>query len=144
LGTEQLRNGLIAGLIGFGLIILYLAWQYRGLAVVAVASLVFLVVVHKLEYFLNFPNLTLVYIPQLNAKYYANERQLVTTSMSLLSYPLINSIDFGVFAEKSFNIVGKNNFYETSKNTVMSVIDSGYTVFAKRPLYSKKLLNKKK
>ena len=93
-----------------------------------------------LEYFLNFPNLTLVYIPQLNAKYYANERQLVSTSMSLLSYPLINSIDFGVFAEKSFNIVGKNNFYETSKNTVMSVIDSGYTVFAKRPLYSKKFL----
>ena len=40
LGTEQLRNGLFAGLIGFGLIILYLAWQYRGLAVVAVASLV--------------------------------------------------------------------------------------------------------
>ena len=39
LGTEQLRNGLIAGLIGFALIILYLAWQYRGLAVVAVASL---------------------------------------------------------------------------------------------------------
>ena len=40
LGTEQLRNGLIAGLIGFALIIVYLAWQYRGLAVVAVASLV--------------------------------------------------------------------------------------------------------
>ena len=40
LGTEQLRNGLIAGLIGFILIILYLAWQYRGLSVVAVASLV--------------------------------------------------------------------------------------------------------
>ena len=40
LGTEQLRNGLIAGLIGFALIILYLAWQYRGLSVVAVASLI--------------------------------------------------------------------------------------------------------
>ena len=40
LGTEQLRNGLIAGLIGFVLIIIYLLWQYRGLAVVAVASLV--------------------------------------------------------------------------------------------------------
>ena len=39
LGTEQLRNGLIAGLVGFILIILYLAWQYRGLSVVAVASL---------------------------------------------------------------------------------------------------------
>ncbi|WP_366179932.1 protein translocase subunit SecD [Actinomyces timonensis] len=40
LGTEQLRNGLIAGLIGFLLIIVYLAWQYRGLSVVAVASLI--------------------------------------------------------------------------------------------------------
>jgi len=40
LGTEQLRNGLIAGLIGFLLIIVYLAWQYRGLSVIAVASLV--------------------------------------------------------------------------------------------------------
>lgn len=39
LGTEQLRNGLFAGLIGFALIVLYLAWQYRGLGVVAVASL---------------------------------------------------------------------------------------------------------
>ncbi|MDU0347265.1 protein translocase subunit SecD [Actinomyces sp. MRS3W] len=39
LGTEQLRNGLIAGLIGFALIVLYLAWQYRGLGIVAVASL---------------------------------------------------------------------------------------------------------
>ena len=40
LGTEQLRNGLIAGLVGFLLIIAYLLWQYRGLAVVAVASLI--------------------------------------------------------------------------------------------------------
>ncbi|MBO3725335.1 protein translocase subunit SecD [Actinomyces bowdenii] len=40
LGTEQLRNGLIAGLIGFILIIVYLLWQYRGLAVVAVTSLI--------------------------------------------------------------------------------------------------------
>jgi len=39
LGTEQLRNGLIAGLIGFVLIVAYLAWQYRGLGIVAVASL---------------------------------------------------------------------------------------------------------
>ncbi|WP_103063342.1 protein translocase subunit SecD [Actinomyces qiguomingii] len=39
LGTEQLRNGLIAGLIGFALIVVYLGWQYRGLGIVAVASL---------------------------------------------------------------------------------------------------------
>lgn len=39
LGSEQLQKGLLAGLIGFVLIIIYLAWQYRGLASVAVASL---------------------------------------------------------------------------------------------------------
>lgn len=39
LGSEQLQKGLIAGLIGFVLIIIYLAWQYQGLASVAVASL---------------------------------------------------------------------------------------------------------
>ena len=93
-----------------------------------------------MEYFLNFPNLTLVYIPQLNAIYYANDRQSVTTSMNLLSYPLVNNVDFGVFSAKNSTFISKNNFYETSKNTIISVIDSGYTVFAKRPLYSKKLL----
>ena len=42
--------------------------------------------------------------------------------------------------KKASILWAKTTFYETSKNTVMSVIDSGYTVFAKRPLYSKKLL----
>ncbi|MEE6272183.1 protein translocase subunit SecD [Georgenia sp. MJ206] len=40
LGSEHLRNGLIAGLIGLVLVGAYLVWQYRGLAAVAVASLV--------------------------------------------------------------------------------------------------------
>ena len=98
-----------------------------------------------MEYFLNFPNLTLVYIPQLNAIYYANDRQSVTTSMNLLSYPLVNNVDFGVFSAKNSTFISKNNFYETSKNTIISVIDSGYTVFAKRPHYNNGILgfNKK-
>lgn len=40
LGSEHLRIGLIAGLVGLGLVALFLLWQYRGLAVIAVASLV--------------------------------------------------------------------------------------------------------
>ncbi|MBD8061237.1 protein translocase subunit SecD [Actinomycetaceae bacterium Sa1BUA1] len=39
LGSEHLRSGLIAGLGGLLLVALYLLWQYRGLAVVAVSSL---------------------------------------------------------------------------------------------------------
>ncbi|MFC4556582.1 protein translocase subunit SecD [Georgenia faecalis] len=40
LGTEHLRNGLIAGVVGLVLVAAYLLWQYRGLSVIAVASLV--------------------------------------------------------------------------------------------------------
>lgn len=40
LGTDSLRAGLIAGLIGLGLVMLYMLYQYRGLAVVVIGSLV--------------------------------------------------------------------------------------------------------
>lgn len=40
LGTEQLHAGLIAGLIGLGLVLVYSVIYYRGLAIVVVASLV--------------------------------------------------------------------------------------------------------
>ncbi|WP_435732229.1 protein translocase subunit SecD [Actinotignum sp. GS-2025c] len=40
LGSESLRAGLVAGLIGLVLIVLYLVWQYHALAIVAVGSVV--------------------------------------------------------------------------------------------------------
>ncbi|WP_054953625.1 protein translocase subunit SecD [Flaviflexus massiliensis] len=40
LGSEQLTNSLIAGAIGAALIVLYLLWQYHGLGVLAVTSIV--------------------------------------------------------------------------------------------------------
>ncbi|MBD3688756.1 protein translocase subunit SecD [Nanchangia anserum] len=40
LGADQLRWGVIAGLIGLILIVFYMVWQYRGLAIVSVGSLV--------------------------------------------------------------------------------------------------------
>lgn len=40
LGSEQLTGGLIAGLIGLLLVVVYSAFQYRGLAVVTIGSLV--------------------------------------------------------------------------------------------------------
>lgn len=39
LGQDQLTSGLLAGLIGFILVIIYSAFQYRGLAIVTVGSL---------------------------------------------------------------------------------------------------------
>jgi len=40
LGTEQLSRGILAGLIGAGLVVIYMLWQYRGLGLLSVASLV--------------------------------------------------------------------------------------------------------
>jgi preprotein translocase subunit SecD len=40
LGSEQLTNGLIAGLIGLVLVVIYSAFQYRGLAIVTIGSLI--------------------------------------------------------------------------------------------------------
>ncbi|MFC5370059.1 protein translocase subunit SecD [Arcanobacterium bovis] len=40
LGAEQLQAGLIAGFIGLLLIVLYMLWQYHGLGIIAVASIV--------------------------------------------------------------------------------------------------------
>jgi len=40
LGDESLRSGLIAGLIGLIFVIIYMAFQYRGLATVVVGSLI--------------------------------------------------------------------------------------------------------
>jgi preprotein translocase subunit SecD len=40
LGSEQLTNGLIAGLIGLLLVVVYSAFQYRGLAIVTIGSLI--------------------------------------------------------------------------------------------------------
>lgn len=40
LGSEQLNNGLIAGLIGLLLVVIYSAFQYRGLAIVTIGSLI--------------------------------------------------------------------------------------------------------
>ncbi len=40
LGTEQLERGILAGLIGLGLVVIYSVAQYRGLAIVTLLSLV--------------------------------------------------------------------------------------------------------
>ena len=40
LGTESLNSGLIAGLIGLILVVVYMTFQYRGLAIVTLGSLV--------------------------------------------------------------------------------------------------------
>ncbi|MFC4633480.1 phospholipase D-like domain-containing protein [Dokdonia ponticola] len=92
-----------------------------------------------IEYFTQFPNITIVYIPNLHAKYYGNENKAIVTSMNLIDYSFINNIEFGVMATKK--LLTSNTFFETAQKTCFSVLEKdGYTIYVKRPKYKKKLL----
>ena len=94
-----------------------------------------------IEFFLKFPNITIVYIPELHGKYYYNGEQSISTSMNLIEYSLKNNIEFGVLSKRNFlkDIVYKNNFFNSSKKDILNIIEKeGKTIFVKRPNYRKK------
>ena len=48
------------------------------------------------EYFKEFRNISIVYVPNLHAKYYGNEKKGVITSINLYDYSFKNNIVFDV------------------------------------------------
>ena len=54
------------------------------------------------EYFKTFPNISIVYSPNLHAKYYANEKQSIITSINLYDSSFKHNIEFGVLFEFNF------------------------------------------
>jgi len=92
-----------------------------------------------IEFFTEFPNITIVYLPNLHAKYYGNEKKGIVTSMNLIDYSFLNNIEFGVLSERK--VLGSNTFFDTSQNKCFNIIENeGYTIFVKRPKYKKKRL----
>ena len=51
------------------------------------------------DYFKKFLNVSVVYVPNLHAKYYSNELKGVITSLNLYDYSFRNNIEFGVYSE---------------------------------------------
>lgn len=94
-----------------------------------------------IEYFIQFPNITIVYIPNLHAKYYGNEKKSIITSMNLIDYSFVNNIEFGVYSEKNIiSQISSNSFFNTTFNTCLNIVeDEGFTIFVKRPKYKKKI-----
>lgn len=93
------------------------------------------------DYFKKFLNISIIYVPNLHAKYYGNERKGVITSINLYDYSFKNNIEFGVYSET--NILNKltttadQEAWETCKN----MAENFEAVFIKRPVYEKKLLS---
>ncbi|WP_203296782.1 phospholipase D-like domain-containing protein [Luteirhabdus pelagi] len=91
-----------------------------------------------IDYFTQFPNITIVYIPKLHGKYYGNEKKSIVTSMNLIDYSFINNIEFGASADRK--ILASNTFFEDSQNKCFETLeDEGFTIFVKRPKFKKKL-----
>ncbi|WJJ98231.1 phospholipase D family protein [Algibacter luteus] len=92
------------------------------------------------EYFKEFPNISIVYIPNLHAKYYANERRGLITSVNLYDYSFDNNVEFGVVSESS--LFSGTDIDKQAWNETMKVLSNSYTVYVRRPFYKKKLLGK--
>ncbi len=96
-----------------------------------------------LEFFKQFPNIEIKYEKRLHAKFYANEKSQVLTSMNLYEHSQNENIEFGVLTEVNplnnlaSTIVGKNLDQE-AWDYFMQVIDNSELLFKNEPVYKKK------
>lgn len=92
------------------------------------------------EYFQEFNNISIVYVPNLHAKFYANESKGIVTSINLYDYSFKNNVEFGVLSETRFLEIGGASLDTVARNESLDVLKDNYCVFVKRPKYKKKLL----
>jgi phosphatidylserine/phosphatidylglycerophosphate/cardiolipin synthase-like enzyme len=92
------------------------------------------------EYFKDFKNISIVYIPNLHAKFYANESKGIVTSINLYDYSFQNNIEYGVLSERKILDMGTPNIDSVAFDESMRILDSNKAVFIKRPKFKKKLL----
>ena len=90
------------------------------------------------DYFKEFPNISIVYIPNLHAKYYANEKRGLITSVNLYDYSFDNNVECGVISENS--LFGSSDIDKQAWNETMGILANSYTVFIRRPNYKKKFI----
>lgn len=92
------------------------------------------------DYFKEFKNISIVYVPTLHAKYYANESKGVITSLNLYDYSFKNNIEFGVVSERKFIEIGSTTLDVQAWDESEEILVQNYCVFIRRPRYKKKLL----
>ena len=94
------------------------------------------------EYFKKFIRISIIYIPNLHAKYYGNESQGVVTSINLHDFSFRNNIEFGVYDQTKFFNPLTTSVDKKAWDTCLELADKGEVVFISRPVYEKKLFGK--
>ncbi|POY34705.1 hypothetical protein C3K47_18905 [Solitalea longa] len=89
------------------------------------------------EFFKKFPNISIVYVPNLHAKYYANDDKGIITSINLYDASFQNNIEFGVFNESKLISIA-TSADQSAWNYSWDFIENSDVVFVRRPYYDKK------
>lgn len=89
-------------------------------------------------FFKKFPNVSIIYVPDLHAKYYGNEKKGVITSINLYDYSFRKNIEFGVFSEQ--NLLSR---FSTSADVeawhyCRDIAEENDVVYIKRPAFRAK------
>lgn len=93
------------------------------------------------DFFKKFLNISVVYIPNLHAKYYSNEMKGVITSINLYDYSFKNNVEFGIYSEKNILNAFKEAPHHEAWTLSMHMANNYEVVFVKRPVYEKKLFS---
>lgn len=89
-----------------------------------------------LEFLMEFPNIQIRYEKRLHAKYYANERKALLTSMNLYDFSQNNNIEAGILMESSFK--HDNEMDGNTWNYFNQVIDQSVLLFHNVPKFDRK------
>ena len=90
------------------------------------------------DFFKKFPNVSIIYVQNLHAKYYGNEKMGVITSINLYDYSFKNNIEFGVYAEQSLMDRFRSSADNEAWNKCLDIAEENEVVFIKRPVYETK------
>lgn len=89
------------------------------------------------DYFRDFPNISVVYVPNLHAKYYANEKKGMVTSINLYDFSFKNNIEYGVLSQTK--LIGGTGIDRSAWDKTMSIIGGNNAIYIRRPKFKKKL-----
>lgn len=93
------------------------------------------------DYFKKFLNISIVYVPNLHAKYYGNDKKGVITSINLYDYSFKNNVEFGIYSEISIIDKFTTNADNEAWQTCYELAEKSEAIYIKRPVYEKKLLS---
>ncbi len=97
--------------------------------------------VEDFEFFKKFPNVSIIYVPNLHAKYYGNEKKGVITSINLYDFSFKNNIEFGVFSDQShMKRISSSTSDLDAWNKCTEIAFNNEVIYAKRPVFKTKKL----